>query len=265
MANSRVQRRIRAPRFELRNTLWIAVTLLVLYNTFGNFSLDIPNPGLSQQYRKYWSSSLTVNNTSNNRVSLFQFVIHSSNNTNQSQRKVRKNWSNSKINLSPKTYSVLIIVLAGNVALNPGPYKPKYPCMECSKAAKYGQQAIECENCGAWFHRNCIGMNETIYKVLTDHPSYTWVCCTCGLPNFDSYFRHGTIELSNSFGTLSLSNVSTDPDIDNAPTCKPSPPRPNVTRMAPRPREEGATSRNSRPKPRIRPPAQRRESSTVNK
>ena len=35
----------------------------------------------------------------------------------------------------------------------------------------------------SWFHINCIEMSEQVYKIglLVDHPSYSWVCCNCGI------------------------------------------------------------------------------------
>jgi hypothetical protein len=106
--------------------------------------------------------------------------------------------------LNIKTQLCLLALLCGDIAVNPGPtYVPKYPCGGCGKAAKWGQQAIECDNCNTWFHRECIGLSEAVYNVLAQHNSYSWICCTCGLPQFEqSLFGNSSIDLANSFDPL---------------------------------------------------------------
>ena len=76
--------------------------------------------------------------------------------------------------LDLRTQLCLLIILSGDIAENPGPYQPKYPCGLCTKAAKWGQSAIECDNCQNWFHRECLGMSETIYDILAQHDSYSY-------------------------------------------------------------------------------------------
>ena len=45
-------------------------------------------------------------------------------------------------------------------------------------------------------------MSTAVYDALTN-TSATWICCTCGLPNFESsLFRNSNIETSNSFASL---------------------------------------------------------------
>ena len=41
----------------------------------------------------------------------------------------------------------LLILLAGDVELNPGPRKPKFPCIECGKACTWKSQAVCCDDC----------------------------------------------------------------------------------------------------------------------
>ena len=43
--------------------------------------------------------------------------------------------------------SSLLLCLSSDIEVNPGPYTPKYPCNICEKAAKWGQQAIQCDGC----------------------------------------------------------------------------------------------------------------------
>ncbi|KAJ8019402.1 hypothetical protein HOLleu_42043 [Holothuria leucospilota] len=102
------------------------------------------------------------------------------------------------------TKIALLLLTAGDVNPNPGPkYVPKYPCKVCNKAAKWGQYCIECEQCGSWFHALCTGLSREMYSVLARHPSYTWICCDCGLPNFGSSLFKADIKTYNSFDPLS--------------------------------------------------------------
>ena len=81
--------------------------------------------------------------------------------------------------------SSLLLCLASDIEVNPGPYTPKYPCNICEKAAKWGQQAIQCDGCDLWYHKHCLTMSTAVYDALTN-TSATWICCNCGLPNFES-------------------------------------------------------------------------------
>ena len=95
-------------------------------------------------------------------------------------------------------------LLSGDIELNPGPRKLKYPCEICHKAAKWGQKAIECDQCQGWFHASCLKMSDNIYHVLAQHPSYSWTCDHCGMPNFSTTFfdELNDVESTNSFSLL---------------------------------------------------------------
>ena len=55
----------------------------------------------------------------------------------------------------------LLLVISENVELNPGPRTTKYPCVECGKAVAINSTA--CDICNTWYHRECSGMNSTIF------------------------------------------------------------------------------------------------------
>ena len=94
----------------------------------------------------------------------------------------------------------------------------KYPCGMCGRAVKWSQQAIECENCSTWFQKQCLQMSDKVFEVLQNHPSYTWVCCSCGLPNFSTFVDSSlALNLSDSFK-----------DGDQGDTILPPPPHPGV-------------------------------------
>ena len=99
---------------------------------------------------------------------------------------------------------VMIILLSGDVQLNPGPptRTPKYPCGVCSKNANSSQKAMECEDCLTWYHIKCVNMGDNMYQVHMHHNSYTWVCIKCGLPNFTNSSLFTTFTVCSSFKLL---------------------------------------------------------------
>ena len=108
--------------------------------------------------------------------------------------------------------SMVLIMQSGDLHPNPGPYKPKYPCNICNKAAKWGQRATCCDNCNQWYHVDCMSMSTPSYEFLQDTKlNVSWYCNNCGNPNYaNSYlFSSTSLDLSNSFSCLSdLSNAS---------------------------------------------------------
>ena len=62
------------------------------------------------------------------------------------------------------TYYLAIIMFmqSGDLHPNPGPYKPKYPCVVCQKATKWGQRAVCCDECDVWYHIDCMDMTTEI-------------------------------------------------------------------------------------------------------
>ena len=63
-------------------------------------------------------------------------------------------------------------------------------------------------------------MSDEVFEVLQKHPSYTWVCCSCGLPNFSTFFDSSLdLDLSNYVDALK--------DGDQGDTSLPPSPRSN--------------------------------------
>jgi len=57
---------------------------------------------------------------------------------------------------------------------------PIYPCGVCQKEIHDNDQAILCESgCNFWFHRNCTGLTEPAYTMLTQEVYAEWVCDKC--------------------------------------------------------------------------------------
>ncbi|XP_019381698.1 PREDICTED: pygopus homolog 2 [Gavialis gangeticus] len=55
-----------------------------------------------------------------------------------------------------------------------------YPCGACRNEVNDDQDAILCEaSCQKWFHRECTGMTENAYGLLTTEASAVWACDYC--------------------------------------------------------------------------------------
>lgn len=97
-------------------------------------------------------------------------------------------WANK--NSKPKVindttyFRSLLLVLAG-VEQNPGPRTPKYPCAICSKACKWGQRALACDECDHWYHATCTGIDTLEYADLAN-TSVSWHCVVCNTCNYST-------------------------------------------------------------------------------
>ena len=116
----------------------------------------------------------------------------------------------------------LLLILARDVAQNPGPRSLKYPRGICNKAVKWGHDAVQCDNCDHWYHVPCMNMNPEVYEAVAEHSSLTWICCNCGLPSFSSSFFSTTpVNVANSFSSLDSSiDLTSSPLIGgDSPKC----------------------------------------------
>lgn len=56
---------------------------------------------------------------------------------------------------------------------------PMFPCGTCHKEIG-DADAIHCRSyCNFWFHRTCVGLVESAYRLLTTEPLAEWVCDKC--------------------------------------------------------------------------------------
>ena len=144
---------------------WISLLGIVIFGTMKIFTpvhLNIvEQPSFSVDH---WTAPLRGNFTKIDPVSSFHYSIGIT----------RPNLLNPPIIRNRFSIQMLLtILLAGDIEINPGPGRrgPKYPCQICSKAAKWGQKAIECDKCSGWFHISCLDMNDHIYLTLAEHNS----------------------------------------------------------------------------------------------
>ena len=63
----------------------------------------------------------------------------------------------SKLKISSfKTFYQFLLLLSGDIALNPGP--TSYPCSKCSSGVRVG---VFCTTCKMWIHKKCEGLSSS--------------------------------------------------------------------------------------------------------
>ena len=99
---------------------------------------------------------------------------------------------------------MLLISLLADIETNPGPID--YPCGNCALKVQETDPAIECDDCGQWFHIQCESIGQSTFDdwVYTDR-SFSWVCSKCESLNFSNSapLAFGCFTSRNSFSILS--------------------------------------------------------------
>lgn len=88
----------------------------------------------------------------------------------------RSSMSSSKYQLT-RWLSMSLLVLSGDIQLNPG---PGIKCGICTKATKLNQRFICCESCDQLYHTDCCFVPDNVHSNST----CIWVCGACGICNF---------------------------------------------------------------------------------
>ena len=98
---------------------------------------------------------------------------------------------------------MVILLLANDTELNPGPRPVKYPCLVCSKPAKWGQSCLQCDSCDGWYHTECMDMPVQLYEHYANS-NIAWICSSCGQSNVSppAFNTLTGLPLSNSFSFL---------------------------------------------------------------
>ena len=87
----------------------------------------------------------------------------------------------------PNSVVLLMLVLAGDIELNPGP--SVYPCGYCEKPVTWENEAVCCDNCSLWHHKTCTSMCSEAFSQL-DGTNVQWHCCKCDSINANSFTYH---------------------------------------------------------------------------
>ncbi|CAG2239474.1 PLG [Mytilus edulis] len=146
--------------------------------------------------------------TNLNDIALFSLQPRCDNNNNGGRIKIFR--VNYKISNSQSYYCCILLLLSGDVSINPGP--TKFPCGSCGKAVRKNQKGILCDGCTQWFHVKCIELPLDEYTELSKSTD-DWYCKTCTLPEFtNSFFDMSKEEESNAPSTNYLPSIS---DVNN--------------------------------------------------
>ena len=110
---------------------------------------------------------------------------------------------------------VMLLLLGGDIEVNPGADKRKFSCGICSNSVRKNQARIQCDQCSNRFHvnANCCEISPAIFSIL-ENSSCTWICPQCGLPSLsDSFFDSSmdSFNSSNYFEPLAASLESPAP------------------------------------------------------
>ena len=110
---------------------------------------------------------------------------------------------------------LLLILIAGDVELNPGPgTNPKpsehFPCAFCDKPVNWSDLGVCCDGCSMWHHKSCIGMCTKDFSLL-NRSNVQWKCCICDYINLSSFTFH-----SYSIGQDSYYHPISDESINNS-------------------------------------------------
>ena len=77
----------------------------------------------------------------------------------------------------------LLLLLAGDIASNPGPCpsrKPKNPCVHCCKGVTARSKAVSCDGCERWVHIRCTNtISNATYDRLVEEGSEVDFICNC--------------------------------------------------------------------------------------
>ena len=96
----------------------------------------------------------------------------------------------------------ILISLSADIETNPGP--TDYPCGNCALEVCDTDPAINCDECGQWFHIYCQSIGQDTYDDLvnTDR-SFSWVCSNCDGSNF-SITAQSTFSSFSSVNSYSI-------------------------------------------------------------
>ena len=137
--------------------------------------------------------------------------------------------------LKKMPHLLLLILLSGQVEMNPGPVDSQLSNSSFSESASCGicehevtNIGIYCDRCQTWFHQHCASVSDDTYYNILPRDSVSWICCLCGLPNHStvsSLFANSNFESKNSFRALANdddTDLSPDLDLSNLEKAIPS-------------------------------------------
>ena len=142
-----------------------------------------------------------------------------------------------KTNTDPSCYLskhqilFFIILLAGDIQLNPGPpIANVFPCALCELPVTWSTAGICCDECDVWHHKSCLNMPSIDYSNLAN-PANEWKCFKCNTINNSSFTFHSfcsdslTSFISSSTSQHSPHSIHSPPENPISPPIKSSTPK----------------------------------------
>ena len=112
-----------------------------------------------------------------------------------------KTASNFKPGSLPTHTTLIVLLLGGDIELNPGP--SVYPCGYCQYNVSWNGDGLCCDNCDMWFHPSCIDISSAEYRAL-GQTSEEWKCYRCHTVNSSCLMYHSyEVDTHNRFSILS--------------------------------------------------------------
>ena len=110
----------------------------------------------------------------------------------------------------------LLIISCGDIETNPGPLETKeqsFPCAICMHDVSWSADALQCDGCDLWQHRDCIGISLDEYNRLGNSPSF-WICGECGLRNISTsiFNSHNSTYSNSDRSNRSLASITSPGD-----------------------------------------------------
>ncbi|CAC5405830.1 unnamed protein product [Mytilus coruscus] len=94
------------------------------------------------------------------------------------------------------TTMLLIIILLGNIEINPGPKTANvFACGLRERPVTWSREGVYCDCCSIWHHRSCIELCTTDYELL-QRSNVQWMCWKCDSLNV-SLFTYHAYEIEN--------------------------------------------------------------------
>lgn len=88
-----------------------------------------------------------------------------------------------KIILKPNRHIGLcmLLVMAGDVDLNPGPQQTFDQCKACNRSIHKNHRNLVCNDCNDLYHMSCAGIDSDEYRRIVDQKK-NWFCQDCAAP-----------------------------------------------------------------------------------
>ena len=83
----------------------------------------------------------------------------------------------------------------------------QFPCIACKEEVTWERDAMCCDACDGWMHRDCAGIDTLSFSRL-QHSNCMWICPVCNNPNFSYVLFNSPITTSTDNSILAALTLS---------------------------------------------------------